>query len=133
MKRQAAQSIISSRLLILQSKRLLLNSLQRRLESHGYDFLRSRIARLRAETETAQYLYRSSMLAWGSPADVEYWLVAYSRLIEVGNVVADRLREANEHLPPAERFQVAADVEMLEHMISMWTETMRESMASAVA
>ena len=62
--RQTAESIIRARLLVLQSKRLMLNSLQRRVEEHGYDALKERIARLRGETELAQYSYRSSMLAW---------------------------------------------------------------------
>lgn len=133
MKRQAADHIVRSRLLILQSKRLMLNTLQRRLKEHGYDVLKVRVAKLRSETATAQHLYRSSMLSWGSPQNPDYWLVAYGRLIEVGNVVVDRLRDATDQLPPAERYQVSADVEMLEHMISKWTEVMRESMSAAVA
>ena len=131
--KQATESIIKSRLLVLQSKRLMLNSLQRRLEEQGYDSLKERITRLTGEAETAQYSYRSSMLAWGSPDSVDYWLVAYSRLIEVGNVVVDKLRDSTGDLPPAERYQVSADVEMLEHMLGKWGATMRESMAKAVA
>lgn len=131
--RRTAESIIKARLLVLQSKRLMLTSLQRRLEEHGYEPLKERIARLRAETETARFSYRSSMLALGSADSVDYWLVAYSRLIEVGNVVVGKLRDATDDLPLAERYQVSADVEALEHMLAKWTAMVRQSMSKAVA
>lgn len=133
MPRSTVQSIITARLLILQSKRLMLNSLQRRLEEGGYEALTERLARLRAETDMAQHSYRTSMLAWGAADSVDYWLVAYGRLIEVGNVVVERLRAATDDLPPHERYQVAADVEMLEHMLAKWSATRREAMSKAVA
>lgn len=126
--RHAAQSIITSRLLILQSKRLVLGSLQRHLEQLGYEPLRERIALVRAQTETAHYLYRTAVLTHGTPEDADYWLVAYGRLIEVANVVVQRLRAATDDLPAAERYQVSADVEMLEHMVDNWTDAMRRSM-----
>lgn len=133
MPRSTAETIIMARLLVLQSKRLMLSSLQRRLEEQGYQSLKERIARLRIEADMAQYSYRSSMLAWGSPDSVDYWLVAYSRLIEVGNVVVGKLRDATDDLPPAERYQVSADVEALEHMLAKWTLMVRQSMSRAVA
>lgn len=128
MKAHTANTIISSRLLILQSKRLMLNSLQRRFERLGYEPLKGRIARVRAQADAAQHLYRVAVLAHGTPAEADYWLVAYGRLIEVANVVVHRLRDATDELPPPERYQVAADIEMLELMVEKWTESMRQSM-----
>ena len=133
MTRDAGESLIMGRLLVLQSKRLMLNSLQRRLDEHGSDALKERVERLRVDVEMAQSSYRSTMLSWGSAETHGYWLVAYGRLIEVGNVVAARLRAAADDLPPAERYQVSAEVEMLEHMVANWTEAMRKAMIRAVA
>lgn len=133
MARSTAESIIKARLLVLQSRRLMLTSLQRRFEEHGYEPLKERIARLRAEADRAQHSYRSSMLALGSPDSADYWLVAYSRLIEVGTVMVGKLRDATDDLPLAERYQVSADVEALEHMLAKWTAMVRQSMSRAVA
>jgi hypothetical protein len=133
MRAESARAVIMARLLILQSKRLMLNSLLRRLEQSGHDGLEERVACLRADTARAQHAYRSIVLAYGSAESRDYWLVAYNRLIEVGNVVVTRLREATVELPATERYQVSVDVEMLELMVDQWTESMRKSMASAVA
>ncbi|HKW72718.1 MAG TPA: hypothetical protein VJQ08_07820 [Candidatus Dormibacteraeota bacterium] len=65
---QTAGAIISLRLLIRQSKRLLLSSTQRRFDVLGLDALRQRVERLRFETDMAQHAYRATMLACGSPA-----------------------------------------------------------------
>ena len=130
---RATESIIRARLLVLQSKRIMLSSLQRRLEEDGYEVLKERIERLRSETDLAQHRYRTSILAWGAAESMDYWLIAYGRLIEVGNVVVNRLRAASDDLPAQERYQVAADVEMLEHMLAKWSATMRAAMSKAVA
>lgn len=129
LKQQVGLSIIASRLLILQSKRLMLSSLQRRVDQLGYAPLKERIAQVREQTETAHYLYRAAMLTHGSARDADYWLVAYGRLIEVANVVVQRLLDATADLPAQERYEAAADVETLELMVAKWSEAMRRSMS----
>jgi hypothetical protein len=128
-----ADALISARLMILQSKRLMLSSLQRRLEGSGIDSLRKRVERLKAETERAQFRYRSTMLSIGSPRHDDYWPVAYSRMIEMGNTLSSRLREATRDLPAADRYEASTDVEALEHLVAGWRESMVASMRSAVA
>jgi hypothetical protein len=132
-KQAVAAEMIQSRLLVLQSKRLMLNSCQRRLDAHGADTLRRRVEQLRRETDQAQYRYRTIMLAWGSAENADYWLVAYAKLIEMGNVLSARLRDATAELPPSERSQVSADVETLQGIVEDWTRRMRSSMSAAVA
>lgn len=127
-----ARDIITSRLLVLQSKRLILRCQQRRLDATK-EALRLEIEQLSVEAEDAQHRYRASMLAWGSPEFHDYWLIAYARLIEMGSVLTTRLREATTQLPLSERYQVSADVEMLEGIVGNWTESLRDEMAAAVA
>ena len=85
------------------------------------------------EAERAQHEYRNAVLAYGSPGSTDYWLVAYGRLIETGTVLSDRLRSTMNELSPAERFEVAADVEMLESLIGRWNEAKRLAMAESIA
>jgi hypothetical protein len=127
------EAIITSRLLVLQSKRLMLDAIERRLQTWNSPDVRRRFEELRIETDAAQDRYRRAMLAWGSSQDVDYWVMAYSRLIDKGNVIVKKMREANLMLPPAERYQVSADIEMMEHLVEDWTESLRRSMAAAVA
>ena len=129
-----AQSVLTSRLLILQSKRLMLGRYQRKLDCDGSDEeARRRVEVLRSQTDAAQHAYRSVILAWGSPENAEYWIVAYGRLIDMGTTLTQKLRDAVAELPLAERYQVSADVESLESIVGEWTEKMRRSMAAAVA
>ena len=121
--------IITSRMLILQSKRLLLVSLRRRLAATGVGALKKRVDGLQAEAALAQHQYRDAILNWASPEDADYWVVAYSRLIEMGNVLTGKLRDASVVLPLEERGEVSADIEMLEEIVQSWTESRRESMA----
>jgi hypothetical protein len=131
--KQIPDSIITSRLLVLQSKRLMLDSIERRLDVWNSAGMRRRCDELRAETDAAQDRYRRALLAWGSTEDVDYWVMAYSRLIAKGNIIVKKMREANLTLPPAERYQVSADIEMMEHIVEDWTGSLRRSMAGAVA
>jgi len=125
--------IITSRMLILQSKRLLLVSLRRRLAATGVAALKKRVDGLQAEASLAQHQYRDAILNWASPEDADYWVVAYSRLIEMGNVLSGKLRDAAVVLPLQERDEVSADIEMLDEILQSWTESRRESMGVTVA
>jgi len=134
MRAAVAQSVLTSRLLILQSKRLMLDRYQRRLDrDEADDEARSRVGVLRRQTDAAQHAYRSVILAWGSPENAEYWIVAYGRLIDMGTTLTQKLRDAVVELPLAERYQVSADVESLESIVGEWIEKMRRSMAASVA
>ena len=120
-----------SRLLILQSKRLLLHSLERRAGEVGMESLQGRVERMRLDASQAQHDYRAAVLRLGSPQHKDYWVIAYSRLIEMGQVLTGKLRAAALDLSPAERYEISADVEMLETVVDGWTESMRRSMTAA--
>jgi hypothetical protein len=130
---ESSRDIVTTRFLILQSKRLMLTLVQRRLDESGLDSLRRRVEILRAETDIAQHAYQATMLEYGSPDQIEYWTIAYGRLIEMGSMLANRLRDAVIDLPLSERYQASADVEMLEDIVEHWQESMRSAMAKSVA
>ncbi|TMC86184.1 MAG: hypothetical protein E6J06_01565 [Chloroflexi bacterium] len=125
-----AETLISARLLMLQSKRLILATLERRLRQRPIDELPGRVEHMRVETDNAQDVYCTSMLRWGSPATPDYWPVAYRRLVEIADRLSSKLRRSATDLPPAERYQLAAEVEMLEVLVDRWRESIRASMAS---
>ena len=149
MTRPLGDAVITSRLLILQSKRLLLSSLERRLRIASVESLRQhlerrlRIAsveslrqhleRVVAECESAWTAYRASILRWGSPQNQEYWLVADSGLIDRGNTLSDRLANASADMSPADRYQLAVEVEKLDDMVEHWTDSMRAAMTSSAS
>jgi hypothetical protein len=133
MNREVADQIITSRLLVMQSKRLMLTSAQRRLEKAESVSVEQKVARLSRETEAANHAYRTAVLSLGSPDDRVYWVVAYGRLIDVGRTLAQRLRKATPDLPPPERYEVSADAEMLEEIVAGWSESMKGSMVGAIA
>jgi hypothetical protein len=130
---QVAAALISSRLLMLQSTRLALKSAERRLRRSYSEALRVRVEELRLDIATAQHNYRKTVLEWGSPEDEDFWVVAYSGLIQKGQLLNGRLRAAIVALPVTERYEVAADIEVLEGIVEGWTESMRRAMANSVA
>jgi hypothetical protein len=132
MKKPAAiEAIITGRLLVLQSKRLLLSSALRRLDRTPNRARRRRAERLRSDIDSAQSTYRSTILNFESPESHEYWLVAYGRLIDMGGGLVARLRGAVPDLPLDERLAASTDLEKLEAIVRGWTESMRESMTAA--
>lgn len=114
MKADSSDALVGSRLVILKSKRLMLASAERRLNVSGSTVLGERVQRLRQETQAAHSVYRSTLVKRGSPKHPGYWPAVYSRLVDVGRRLTDRLRSAPDGLSPAERYEVAAEVEMLE-------------------
>lgn len=127
------RQIIQSRLLVLQTKRLMLSSYERRLDQYGTDALRRRVERLRLDANQASHVYRTTVLKWGTADNSEYWLIAYARLIEMGHALTGKLRDAADELPVHERYHVSADVEALEDIVADWSRRMRRSMVKAVA
>ena len=128
---QSAEHVVQSRFLIMQSKRLLLMSAERRATLHGTERMRERLQRLRSESEVASDAYRQSVLALGSPKHPDYWPVAYSQMIQLGNRLSAKLRETAGAMPVSERPQMAADVKLLEQLVSGWTDSMRARIAAA--
>jgi hypothetical protein len=135
-----SEAIVTSRLLVLQSKRLLLASTERRLLGGGpqrpqahHDRLQEDAERFRAQTETAQAAYRAALLKFGSPEAPDFWVITYTRLIEMATALVAKLRAAAPELPPTERLEVATDVEALEDAIQRWRNQVRASMAGASA
>jgi len=124
------ETLILARLLMLQSKRLILATLQRRLHNQQTESLLARVEHVRRETDDASDRYRDSMMTWGSPAIPDYWPVAYGRLAETADRLSAKLRRTAPDLPQADRFQLATDVEMLEVLAEGWRRSIRASMAS---
>ena len=121
------QSLISSRLLMLQSKRLILASLERRFRKQPLESLRARVDHTRQETLNAQERYCLSLLTWGSAETPHYWPVAYGRLVDTADRLSSKLRGVARELPYADRYQAATDVEMLEVLVEGWREAIRAS------
>jgi len=129
----AGEAIVSSRLLVLQSKRLLLASTENCLVAPGPEQLRERAGRLRTQTEDAQHAYRAALLKYGSPERPDYWVVAYTKLIEKGTALITKLQSAAQGLPTSERLKLDIEVEVLEDAVGQWRENVRASMAAATA
>lgn len=127
----AIDAIITARLLVLQSKRMLLSSSLRRLNRTPDERSRRIAERMRSEIDSAQNSYRATILAFASPDSHEYWLVAYGRLIDMAGSLTARLRDAVPDLPVDERCAARIDLEELEAIIGGWTDSMRTSMAAA--
>src|SRR6266566_2623011 len=105
-----AESIVASRQLIAQSKRLMLTSLERRARLRGGDALRKRAERIRDETANAHRTYRAAVLTWGQATSVEFRLIAYSSLADL-----------------------AIEIESLQILIGQWRQKGRPALASAAA
>ena len=123
------EAIVASRLQVLQSKRLMLASNERRLRVHKIESLRDRVEHLHAELDRAQAAYRSAVLRWGTPKRVDYWPVAYARLIELADNLAEKLRVGTTELPPERRFELAVEVEVVEDLIGAWRDSLRQAIA----
>jgi len=125
--------LIVSRLLIVQSKRLILSVAQHQLRKKQSEELVRRVEKLLAQIASAQHEYSAAVLKYGSPETAGYWLVAYSRLIEKAGVLQHGLHRAAGELPVDERYEVSAEIEMLDGIIESWTRSMRKTMVEAVA
>src|SRR5438477_12300759 len=77
-----AELLISAKLLMLQSKRLLLASVERRSKQKGRDSLRVETDGLREEAKTAHEQYCAYVLTGGAPATPDDWPVACGRVVE---------------------------------------------------
>lgn len=131
MKPSVARNLIMSHLLMVQSKRLVLASVQRRVLERDSEATRRRAEKLQAELERAHDNYRSAMLAFGVSGDPAYWLVAYGKLIDTAGTLIERMLDQSPSLSHDRRYQVAGEIEMLEALVSQWRESMRATIATA--
>jgi hypothetical protein len=127
------ETIVRARLQVLQSKRLMLASSERRLRLHKVRALRERVERLHEEMEDAQSCYRSVLIKFGTPGRPDYWPVAYARLVELADNLAEKLRIATVELPPERRFELAVEVEVIEDLLKSWRDSLRGSIGEAIA
>jgi len=129
----AGDSIVSARLLVVQSKRLMLSSLLRRFRLRGEDSLRKRTDRFRDEADRANRNYRSAVLNWGQATSPEFRLVAYGSLVDLAESLVLELRGTLGGLQPRDQFELATEVEVLENFIDQWRRNARPSATAAVA
>lgn len=109
-----------SRLLVLQSRRILLASLAKGLEASKSPRLRARAEALEASCDKAHNDYRKAVLAWSSPESAQFWLVSYQSMIEGAEELAVRLRSASEELPNPDRARMNADIIEVDQIIKRW-------------
>ncbi len=128
-----ADSIVSARLLVVQSKRLMLSSLLRRFRLRGERSLRERTDRFRDEADRANRNYRSAVLNWGQATSPEFRLVAYGSLVDLAESLVLELRGTMGGLQPRDQFELATEVEVLEDLINQWRRNARPSATAAVA
>jgi hypothetical protein len=128
------RNIVTSRLLILQSKRIQLRSTEIRLENTSQmESLRARAQELRGEVERARQNYQASMLRFGMPSEDGYWLAAYGALIDTAQGLVDRMLRSIGTLAAPDRVEVSRDVELLETLVEGWRGSMRSAMARSAA
>jgi hypothetical protein len=128
--RKLGDTIVSARLLILQSKRVMLIRAISRLAGRRPD---ARMVRLQGEVNGAHARYRDSVLKWGAVDSSQYWLVAYSTLVDKAEGLSSAMWRAADELPAPDRNQVADDARKLDGIIKSWRELARTTMAQDVA
>jgi len=126
-------SIVSARLLVVQSKRLMLSSLLRRFRLRGERSLRERTDRFRDEADRANRSYRHAVLNWGQATSPEFRLVAYGSLVDLAESLVLELRGTIGGLKPRDQFELATEVEVLQDFIDQWRRNARPSATAAVA
>jgi hypothetical protein len=129
-RRKLGDTIVSARLLILQSKRVMLVRAIARGAGRRPD---DRVVQLQGEVSSANARYRDSVLRWGAADSSQYWLVAYSTLVDKAEGLSSAMWRAAEDLPQADRTQVTDDARRLDGIIETWRELARTTMAEDVA
>ena len=128
-----SESVVTGRLLVLQSKRLMLASNERRFRKRKGEVLRETGERLRDDIDRAQRAYRSALVSLGTPRTPGYWPAAYSHLIDRADDLSGRLRSAAVDAPQAGRYEIAVEVELLDQLIGEWRDSLRTSIVEATA
>jgi hypothetical protein len=113
---RTADMIVTSRLLILQSKRIMLGSARRKLSRRGGEQAQVDVELYETGVARAQTRYGECVLRWASPTSAQYRLIAYGSLIAKSG---------------PDRQEVLADVSRLESILKGWRSLSRESMTEA--
>jgi len=130
--RGVSDMIVSSKLLVLQSKRLLLTNASVKRRMSGGEKSEAE-ARLEGAVQSALERYNSAVLTWSSAMTPQYRLVAYNSLIGKAERLRASLANPPGELSADDRREVLADLRALQHIIDGWRDIARSSMAEAVA
>src|SRR5260370_42707649 len=118
---QTGDLIVMSRLLVLQTRRLLLASSQKKLLDSDADHHRLEVARLKESAARAHEAYRRAVLDWASPETSQLSMVSYATMIDVLEELAGCLRASSTQLPTEERSELDADLVRLDEIIDPWS------------
>lgn len=125
--------IVTSRLLVLQTRRLLLAASQRKLLVTDAGHLRSEVARLKEAAAKAYEEYRKAVLAWAPPETAQFSMMAYATMIDGLEELAEKLHTSAQELPMQDRIELQADLVRLDEIIGRWRTSMLSSMGDPVA
>lgn len=110
---------------VLKSKRLMLQSTQRRLAQRPSEDLRQRAARLEAEIVRAAELRARLRVNHGEIEDPQFWIDAYAFLIQQGENLAGQLRRG--------RSDRIVDLPLIDLHLELWRRRLRDWMLVASA
>ncbi len=127
----AGELIVMSRLLILQSKRILLSSAETKLVERDHPDLRAHVDRLRRETSAAHERYREVVLKWAPTDSAQFCSVAVAGSAEAVQSLADKLRDISHGLPPDDQLEFAGDIACLEEIVGRWRKRILTSFGTA--
>jgi len=126
-------SIVASRQLIAQSKRLMLTSLERRSRLRGGDELRKRTERIRDETANAHRTYKAAVLTWGQTTSLEFRLIAYGSLADLADSLVVELLDTIGGRSARDKVDLAVEIEGLQILIGQWRQKGRPALVSTAA
>lgn len=125
--------LLSSYSTVLQSKRLILQSVQRRLADRPSEELQRRAARLEADIARVDAVRARLHLGQADVDDPGFWIDAYGLLIRRGEDLAGELRR-HEPAPPGPAAESAdVDLQLIDWQLVLWRRRLRAWMAQAAA
>lgn len=127
----AGDLIVMSRLLILQSKRILLSSAERMIVESDQPNSQARVDKLRSETSAAHDKYRKAVLEWAPTNSAQFSSVAVAGSAEAVQSLADKLRDISRELSLEDQLEFAGDIACLEEIVARWRKQILTSFVSA--
>jgi hypothetical protein len=131
--RSTGDLIVMSRLLVLQSRRILLATTEKKLRAEDDPELRKRLGNHQAAAAGAHDAYRAAVLTWASPESTQFWMVAYATMIDGVEDLAGQLRARSYELPGRDRIAIQSDLAQLDRIIKRWRSTMLAPMGDVAA
>ena len=128
--RPTGELIITSRLLALQSWRILLATSATKLLFMADEELEKHVNGLEERIAQAEREYKKAVLKWAEPETAQFWLVSYQRMIEEAEELAVHLRTSAGELAGTDRAEVSADLVRLDQVIERWREAMVKAIAT---